>query len=210
VGGVAFEGTTVPVVDGSRLLLYTDGLVESRDSDLDDGMAALLKAFRDGVAPLDPLCDLLLAATGRDDGHHDDVALLVAELSGLTADRVATWRLSGGGETVSDARAWVCSRLAAWGLPGLAESAELLAGELVTNALRHASGPIVLHVLLLDEMVTLAVHDSEAPLPRLRKVRDGDEGGRGLQLVASMSSRWGARPTATGKVVWCDLPRPRT
>jgi anti-sigma regulatory factor (Ser/Thr protein kinase) len=101
-------------------------------------------------------------------------------------------------------------RLVDWGLPGLAEVAELLASELVTNALRHASGPIELQVLLLDEMVTLAVRDSETPLPRLRRGGESDESGRGLQLVASLSGRWGARPTATGKVVWCDVPRPRT
>jgi hypothetical protein len=210
VGGVAFESTTVPVADGSRLLLYTDGLVESRDADLDDGLAALTRAFRDADGPLDPVCDLLLAATGRDDGHQDDVALLVAELSGLTADRVASWRLVGGSESVSEARAWVCSQITGWELPGLAEPAALLASELLTNALRHASGPIELQALLLDEMVTLAVRDAEAPLPRLRRVGESDEGGRGLQLVASLSSRWGARPTAAGKVVWCDLPRPRT
>jgi anti-sigma regulatory factor (Ser/Thr protein kinase) len=104
----------------------------------------------------------------------------------------------------------VCSQITGWELPGLAEPAALLASELVTNALRHASGPIELQALLLDEMVTLAVRDAEAPLPRLRRVGESDEGGRGLQLVASLSSRWGARPTAAGKVVWCDLPRPRT
>jgi hypothetical protein len=210
VGGVAFESTTVPIADGSRLLLYTDGLVESRGTDLDDGLAAMTGAFRESSGPLDPVCDHLLAMTGRDDGHDDDVALLVAELSGLDADRVGTWRLAGGGESVAEARAWVRTRLDDWGLGSLGEPGELLTSELVTNALRHASGPIELTALLLDEMVTLAVRDAEAPLPRLRRVGDADEGGRGLQLVAALSSRWGARPTAAGKVVWCELPRPRT
>jgi hypothetical protein len=210
VGGVAFEGSTVPVADGSRLLLYTDGLVESRDVDLDAGLTALAETFADSSGPLDPVCERLLAANGRGDGHDDDIALLVAELSGLDEDRVATWRLAGGVESVSEARAWVRDRLCTWGLGVLAEPAELLASELVTNALRHASGPIELQVLLLDEIVNLAVRDAEAPLPRLRRVADSDEGGRGLQLVALLSSRWGARPTAAGKVVWCDLPRPRT
>ena len=49
--------------------------------------------------------------------------------------------------------------------------------------------------------------DADQPLPRLRKAKEGDEGGRGLQLVATLSARWGARPTAEGKVVWCELPR---
>ena len=53
------------------------------------------------------------------------------------------------------------------------------------------------------------VSDADQPLPRLRKVDDADEGGRGLQLVSMLASRWGARPTVGGKVVWCELPRPR-
>jgi hypothetical protein len=210
VGGVAFESATVSVADGSRLLLYTDGLVESRDLDLDDGLTTLTAAFRASRGPLDPVCEQLLAATGRDDGHDDDVALLVAELHGLPAERVASWSLTGGGECVSVARAWVRDLFAGWRMESHSELAELLASELVTNALRHAGGPVELQALLLDEIVTLAVRDSVAPLPRLRRVGEGDEGGRGLQLVSSLSSRWGSRPTATGKVVWCDLPRPRT
>lgn len=210
VGGVAFEGATVPVADGSRLLLYTDGLVESREVDLGDGLMLLEQTFARCSGPLDPVCDQLLESTGRGDSYDDDVALLVAELSGLESDRVATWRMPGGVESVGVSRAWVRERLEGWGLPSLVELAELLVSELVTNALRHASGPIQLTVLLLDEIVTLAVRDAETPLPRLRRVGDGDEGGRGLQLVATLASRWGARPTAGGKVVWCDLPRPRT
>jgi len=52
-------------------------------------------------------------------------------------------------------------------------------------------------------------NDADQPLPRLRKAKEADEGGRGLQLVAMLSARWGARPTAEGKVVWCELPRSR-
>jgi serine phosphatase RsbU (regulator of sigma subunit)/anti-sigma regulatory factor (Ser/Thr protein kinase) len=209
VGGVAFESTTVEVADGSRLLLYTDGLVESRDADIDVGLGRLAEALADGPVGLDPLCDHLLVALGRDGDHDDDVALLVAELAGLDRDRIATWRLDGGVEAVSDARGWVGETLLGWDLEPLAELAELLASELLTNALRHARGPIVLTVLLLDEIVSLGVSDGDQPLPRLRKVSDTDEGGRGLQLVSMLASRWGARATADGKVVWCDLPRPR-
>jgi serine phosphatase RsbU (regulator of sigma subunit)/anti-sigma regulatory factor (Ser/Thr protein kinase) len=210
VGGVPFESITIAVADGSRLVLYTDGLVESRDADIDDGLRRLELALADGPAGLDPLCDHLLAALGRDKDDDDDVALLVAEVSGLDESRVATWKLGGGLETVSQARAWARGVVASWDVEPLAELAELLVSELVTNALRHASGPIELTALLLDEIITLAVSDADQPLPRLRKVNDADEGGRGLQLVSMLASRWGARPTAEGKVVWCDLPLPRT
>ncbi|MCY7374172.1 MAG: SpoIIE family protein phosphatase [Spirochaetaceae bacterium] len=209
VGGVAFESVTIDIVDGSRLLLYTDGLVESRDTDIDDGLATLSLAFEDGSHDLEWLCDHLLVATGRDDGHNDDIALLVAEVSGLHRDRVATWTFRGGVESVAGARVWVRKHLEAWQLVPLVELGELLVTELVTNALRHASGPIELTALLLDEIVTLAVRDGGTPLPRPRKVSESDEGGRGLHLVSVLAARWGARPTAKGKVVWCDLPLPR-
>ena len=209
VGGVAFESVTLPVRDGSRLLLYTDGLVESREIDLDDGLSKLADTFGRPAIALEPLCDELLAATGRDSRHDDDVALIVAEISGLEAGRVASWQLTGGVESVGAARAWAVARFAEWGLESLADLAELLVSEIVTNALRHAAGPIELTILLLDEIITIAVEDAAAPLPRLRRVTDADEGGRGLQLVSTLSARWGARPTAEGKVVWCDLTRPR-
>ena len=209
VGGVAFESTTVPVGDGARLLLYTDGLVESKGEDIDRALDDLAVALRTDDGPLDLLCDKLLAATGRHDGHDDDVALLVAELHGLDPHRVATWVTDCRVESVALARTWVRGTLQTWRLPALTEVAELLVSELVTNAMRHASGPVELTVLLLDEVVTFSVRDAEAPLPRLRRAADSDEGGRGLHLVSLLTTRWGSRPTETGKVVWCELPRPR-
>jgi serine phosphatase RsbU (regulator of sigma subunit)/anti-sigma regulatory factor (Ser/Thr protein kinase) len=209
VGGVPFESTTVRVEDGARLALYTDGLVESRDVDIDDGLRRLARSIADGPADLEALCDHVLADLGRDEDHDDDIALLVADLHGLEDERVATWHLSGGVEEVAVARAWVRRQLVDWDLDAVGELAELLVSELVTNALRHASRPTTLTALLLDEIVTLAVSDADTPLPRLRKVSDADEGGRGLQLVAMLAARWGARPTPDGKVVWCDLPLPR-
>jgi serine phosphatase RsbU (regulator of sigma subunit)/anti-sigma regulatory factor (Ser/Thr protein kinase) len=209
VGGVPFESTTVRVEDGSRLALYTDGLVESRDVDIDDGLRRLSRSVADGPSDLEALCDHVLADLGRDEDHDDDIALLVAGLHGLDDDRVATWHLSGGVEEVAAARAWVRRQLAAWDVGAVGELAELMVSELVTNALCHASRPTTVTALLLDEVVTLAVSDADTPLPRLRQVSDADEGGRGLQLVAMLAARWGARPTPDGKVVWCDLPLPR-
>jgi anti-sigma regulatory factor (Ser/Thr protein kinase) len=208
VGGVPFESTTVRVEDGSRLALYTDGLVESRDVDIDDGLRRLARSVAAGPADLEALCDHVLSDLGRDEDHDDDIALLVADLHGLDRRRVARWRLVGDVEEVAAARAWVRQQLLVWEVDEIGEVAELLVSELVTNALRYATRPITLTALLLDEVVSLAVDDGDTPLPRLRKVSDADEGGRGLQLVAMLASRWGARPTPDGKVVWCDLPLP--
>lgn len=208
VGGVPYESHTVAVPDGARLMLYTDGLVESRQSDIDEGLDQLAEAFTTGPADLDALCDHVLAALGRGNGHDDDVAVLVAELCGLDDARSRSWRLTGEESEVALARRQVREALTGWGLDGLGDTAELLVSELVTNALRYASGPVELQALLLDEVVTFAVCDGDAPLPRLRRSTFEDEGGRGLQLVASLASRWGARATPNGKVVWCELTRP--
>ena len=94
VGGVPFEAAPASVQDGARLLLYTDGLIESRGADLDDGLAALAAAFVAGPAALDPLCDHVLDVLGRADGHDDDVAMLVAELRGLEPWRIVSWSLT--------------------------------------------------------------------------------------------------------------------
>jgi hypothetical protein len=52
------------------------------------------------------------------------------------------------------------------------------------------------------------VLDSSGALPRLRQAAADEESGRGLQVVRQLSQRWGARRTATGKVVWCEQPLP--
>lgn len=208
VGGVPYEASTIQISDGARLLLYTDGLVEARNSDIDRGLEALLRAVPGAPEGLQELCDHLLAELGRDSAHDDDVALLVARLNGLDDGRVACWQLGAEGSQVAVARAEVRKVLEAWGLRQVADSAELVVSELVTNAVRHATGPIELQVLLLDELVSFSVADAKTPLPRLRRTSFDDEGGRGLQLVSLLSHRWGARATPTGKVVWCDLLRP--
>jgi serine phosphatase RsbU (regulator of sigma subunit)/anti-sigma regulatory factor (Ser/Thr protein kinase) len=207
VGGVPFEAAPESVQDGSRLLLYTDGLIESRGADLDDGLAALAAAFVAAPTELEGLCDHVLDVLGRAQGHDDDVAMLVAELRGLEPARIVSWRLVGVDTEVAASRVRVREALVNWGLPRLVDTAELLVTELATNALRYGKAPFELQVLLLDDVVTFAVTDADPPLPRFRRSSYDDEGGRGLQLVATLASRWGARATTTGKVVWCELPR---
>ncbi len=209
VGGVPYEARTVSVADGSRLLLYTDGLVETRGSDIDEGLATLVDALASAPADLEALCDHLLHKLGRAaEGHNDDVALLVADVHGLDRDRIRCWPLGTAGSEVAVARSRAKAALNSWGLPQLADTAELVVSELVTNAMRHATGPVDVQVLLLDETVSFSVADAKTPLPRLRRTTFEDESGRGLQLVSLLSHRWGARATSRGKVVWCDLLRP--
>ncbi|KPI28308.1 SpoIIE family protein phosphatase [Streptomyces sp. NPDC048253] len=80
VGGIPFETTTVELAPGDLLVLYTDGLVETRLHPIDDRLAVLLSFLDDPGRPLEELCDLLLYGLRHPDDH-DDVALLMARTS---------------------------------------------------------------------------------------------------------------------------------
>lgn len=136
------------------------------------------------------------------------MALLVARTHTLGPERVARWDLPGDPAVVSRARTAVTERLAAWGLDELAFTTELVASELVTNAIRHATGPVQLR-LLRDRALICEVYDGSGTSPRLRRARTEDEGGRGLFLVAQLTERWGTRYTPEGKTIWTEQPLPR-
>lgn len=111
------------------------------------------------------------------------------------------------------ARAVVRGRLREWGLDSLTEITALLVSELVTNSLRHATGPIgvrLVRPVALDDVLLVEVSDPLPDLPRERTAHPEDESGRGLQLVAHSSRRWGTRPGRNaGKTVWFELAVPR-
>jgi len=75
--------------------------------------------------------------------------------------------------------------------------------ELVTNALRYASGQITVR-MVLERTLVCEVLDDSAALPRLKQAGGDDEAGRGLHVVGQLAQRWGTRRTAAGKVVWCE------
>ncbi|MFJ6118768.1 MULTISPECIES: ATP-binding protein [unclassified Streptomyces] len=94
-------------------------------------------------------------------------------------------------------------RLTEWGLEDLRDRTQLIVSELVTNAVRHSTGPIGLR-LIQHQVLTCEVFDTGANSPHLRHARAIDENGRGLFLVAQLSRRWGARSESGGKVVWAE------
>ncbi|MFJ2932490.1 SpoIIE family protein phosphatase [Streptomyces sp. NPDC087219] len=87
VGGVDFDSITVPLHPGDRLLLYTDGLVETRDDPIDERLDLLLNTLGPTNAPLDATCARLVDAMRRPDDP-DDVALLLAEIRRPRQDRL--------------------------------------------------------------------------------------------------------------------------
>ncbi|MFH8800129.1 SpoIIE family protein phosphatase [Streptomyces sp. NPDC017936] len=206
VGGEPFEEVEVELPEGALLALYTDGLVESRDHPLDEGLQAFVGALTDPSSPLEDVCDHVLHTL---DTHHgeDDIALLMARVQGLPAESVGDWTLPREPRSVGRAREYARAQLLAWDLEPLVDTAELLVSELVTNALRYGEGEIRLR-LLLDRTLVCEVWDAGLVQPRRRRARDTDEGGRGLQLVGLLSAAWGSRRTPRGKTVWFELPLP--
>lgn len=206
VGGEPFEEVEVELPEGALLALYTDGLVESRDHPLDEGLQAFVSALADPTQPLEDVCDHVLNTL---DTHHgeDDIALLMARVQGLPTESVGDWTLPREPRSVGRAREYARAQLLSWDMEPLVDTTELLVSELVTNALRYGEGEIRLR-LLLDRTLVCEVWDSGLVQPRRRRARDTDEGGRGLQLVGLLSAAWGSRRTPRGKTVWFELPLP--
>ncbi|WP_095756919.1 ATP-binding SpoIIE family protein phosphatase [Streptomyces xinghaiensis] len=212
VGGVDFEAVELDAPAGATLLLYTDGLVESRLRDVWTGIEQLREKLvatarltgPDHPPPLEPLCDEVLDMLGPGD-RDDDIALLAARFDGIPPSDVAYWFLDPQERAPSKARRLARRALARWGLEELSDSVELLVSEIVTNAVRYAERPITLRLLRTD-VLRCEVGDDVPQLPRLRQARPSDEGGRGLYLVNKVARRWGATRLSTGKVVWFELP----
>jgi serine phosphatase RsbU (regulator of sigma subunit) len=208
VGEGPIESKVFDIEDGSLFLLYTDGLVENRTRDIDDGLQRLQKIFSDGAPSrtLEELCKATLDGVYADQ-QRDDIAVLLARLSRIPADHHATWTLGRELTSVSQARTLIREPMERWGLEDMIPVTELLVSELVTNALRYSPGPVTLRIVREGALVC-EVGDNSAALPRLRQAGQDEENGRGLQVVSQFAQRWGARRTRTGKVVWCEQPLP--
>ncbi|NUK56527.1 ATP-binding SpoIIE family protein phosphatase [Streptomyces lunaelactis] len=212
VGGVDFEAVELDAPAGATLLLYTDGLVESRLRDVWTGIEQLRERLAataqltgpDHSPPLEALCDDVLDVLGPGD-RDDDIALLAARFDGIAPSDVAYWFLEPEDAAPGRARRLARRALARWGLEELSDSVELLVSEVVTNAVRYAERPVTLRLLRTD-VLRCEVGDDSPQLPRQRRARDTDEGGRGLFLVNRLARRWGATRLSTGKVVWFELP----
>ncbi|MGC0411816.1 serine phosphatase RsbU (regulator of sigma subunit) [Streptomyces sp. SAI-195] len=213
VGGVDFEAVELDAPAGATLLLYTDGLVESRLRDVWTGIEQLRERLAataqltgpDHPPPLEALCDEVLDMLGPGD-RDDDIALLAARFDGIAPSDVAYWFLEPEDAAPGKARRLARRALARWGMEDLTDSVELLVSEVVTNAVRYASKPVTLRLLRTD-VLRCEVGDDVPQLPRLRQARATDEGGRGLYLVNRLARRWGATRLSTGKVVWFELNR---
>ncbi|MEV0494526.1 SpoIIE family protein phosphatase [Streptomyces atratus] len=204
LGGLPFETAERRLAESSVLALYTDGLIEAPGRDVDAGLDRLSRTMAGPTRPLEQLCDAVVASLVSE-RRSDDAALLLARTRVLESGRVVSWELPADPSQVAHARALTTRQLAIWGLEPLAFTTELMVSELVTNAIRHARGPIALRLIHTAALIC-EVSDGSLSAPHLRRARTSDEGGRGLFLVAQLASRWGARYDRDGKTIWAEQP----
>lgn len=209
VGDVLFEQSTSPVPPGATLVLYTDGLIETPDCDIEDRVRQLTSTCSSLLTTrtpgLDTAADRILSALRPDaEGHDDDVTLLLVQLPAAPLAS-ATMELSTRPESVQEGRAFLAKTLTAWGCQEKTDDARLLLSELLTNAVQHARGPVTLHVCRTAAELTIEVSDGSCHLPEPRRAEEDAESGRGLNLVRFLADSWGARPTDEGKRTWFTL-----
>lgn len=208
VGGVLYEQTSAEIPAGATLVLYTDGLIETPGSDIEDQLAQLTDVLSDlfTTAPdLEVAADRVLAALLPDaEGHNDDVTLLLTQLPDAPLAAVTT-DLPAVPDSVPEGRAFLTKALTSWDCTTTADDARLLLSEILTNAVQHAQGPLGLHLCRTATELTVEVSDHSPHLPQPRLAAEDDESGRGLILVRALADTWGVRPTDEGKTTWFTL-----
>ncbi|MFJ8724636.1 ATP-binding protein [Streptomyces sp. NPDC093269] len=209
--GISATGSRLPAFRRAGLASIRQGVPESPwmrgepvDVPADSPFTAVLRA---GKPRLEPVLDTGagtwidsvpgLARRVRENGMHSIMIVPIRARRALPRDRSA----------VRHARRLAAHQLTQWGLEGLADATRLIVSELVTNAVRHGTGPIELR-LVRHRVLTCEVSDTAAFIPRPHRARTTDENGRGLFLVTNLSRRWGARSTSGGKVVWAEQELP--
>ncbi|MFE9257777.1 SpoIIE family protein phosphatase [Streptomyces sp. NPDC006879] len=210
-GTLAYPVTTVELDPGETLLLCTDGLVEQPGADLDDGIQLLTSLVRSGPFDLQSLADQLCEIVD-DRGGDDDMALL------LLRRRIGDAPRSGGRlqqhvaqsdpEALSHARHMIRAAVRAWGARERADEIELVADELITNALMHTDGPAIVTIRVLtdsERRLRVDVEDGSSALPRRREAGEQGVSGRGLLLVDRLADLWGVESRGSGKCVWCEF-----
>ncbi|MEU9664554.1 SpoIIE family protein phosphatase [Streptomyces bobili] len=213
-GRLDYPVATLELDPGHTLLLCTDGLVEQPGADLDDGMRALAELIATGPDDVRGLADRLIEVA-EERGGDDDVALLLLRRHPPDAPQAGS-RLQqhvapGDPEALTQARHLIRAAVRTWGAQERSDDVELVADELVTNALMHTEGAAIVTLRLLtggSRRLRVEVEDSSSALPRRREAGDSGVSGRGLLLVELLSDVWGVEARGGGKCVWCEFAMP--
>ncbi|MEV1081239.1 SpoIIE family protein phosphatase [Streptomyces sp. NPDC050211] len=210
-GRLEYPVGTIELDPGHTLLLCTDGLVEQPGADLDDGMQTLVAMIKTGPDDVHDLAERLIDVA-EERGGGDDVALLLLRRRTLdtpqSGGRLQQHVAPGDPEALTQARHMIRAAVLAWGARERADEIELVADELITNALMHTEGSAVVTLRVLtatDRRLRVDVEDSSSALPRRRDAGESGVSGRGLLLVDLLTDVWGVEARGGGKCVWCEF-----
>ncbi|MGW7257452.1 SpoIIE family protein phosphatase [Streptomyces sp. NPDC054834] len=213
-GRLEYPVSTVELDPGQTLLLCTDGLVEQPGADLDDGLRTLTALVESGPDDVRDLADRLIDVA-EERGGDDDVALLLLRRRSRdlprTGGRLQQHVAPGDPEALRLARHMIRAAVRAWGIGERADEIELVADELITNALMHTEGSAIVTLRVLsgiDRRVRVEVEDSSSALPRRLDAGESGVSGRGLLLVDRLADAWGVEARGGGKCVWCEFTVP--
>lgn len=213
-GRLAYPVGTIELDPGHTLILCTDGLVEQPGADLDDGVQVLTALVASGPQDVWKLADLLIEVA-EERGGDDDVALLLLRRRGADAPqsggRLHQHVAPGDPEALGQARHMIRAAVRAWGAADRSDDVELVADELITNALMHTEGAAIVTLRVVsdtDRRLRVEVEDSSSALPRRRDAGDSGVSGRGLLLVDLLTDVWGVEARGGGKCVWCEFVVP--
>jgi serine phosphatase RsbU (regulator of sigma subunit)/anti-sigma regulatory factor (Ser/Thr protein kinase) len=202
-------GADVPLPPGATLVLCTDGLVESRRTTAEEGLAQLADHLdslrRNSDQPRDLATGIVAAMT--EVGADDDRALLLITSTVGRAVRSAHMPLPADARAPAQARRWLAELLAEWAVPGaVRDDAVLCLSEIVTNAVIHTRTGARAAAVLDGRQLVVTVSDS-GQRGRAERVDHNHEdvGGRGLTVVDALCSRWGSEQRSDGTTVWFEL-----
>ena len=194
---------------GDALVLYTDGVTErhagTRFFD-EEGLTSVLNRCVGFTASVIAERIELASRAFVEDAPRDDLAIVVLRVpETLAATSATSTDLPVDLTAPRLARRFVIAALDAWRSSASPDIAALLASELVTNSVVHASGPLRVAVEAVEGGVRVTVYDTSAVTPQVRDPGPESTSGRGMLLVDRLARRWGTDVTATGKAVWFEL-----
>jgi PAS domain S-box-containing protein len=213
-GSLEYPVGAMELAPGQSLVLCTDGLVEQPGADLDDGMRALIEFIADGPEDVRQLADRLIDLA-EERGGDDDVALLVLRRRVMTerqpVGRIQQHVAPGDPEALIRARHRIRDAVRSWGARERSYEIELVADELITNALMHTEGAAIVTLRVLngtDRRLRVEVEDSASTMPHRREAGEQGLSGRGLLLVDRLTDVWGVEARGGGKCLWCEFVVP--
>jgi anti-sigma regulatory factor (Ser/Thr protein kinase) len=198
-------------------MLYSDGLTAWSAIGPAAGARTLLSSgSRQAGSDLEHLADHLIAEDSSTRLRRDDAVLLLARYEGAHGDgaprtgslHIRRRDLHG----VKAARNFVDDRLSSWGLTAISDDLQLIASEIVTNALIHACSDVDVRLRALADHIRLEVRDSDSnpPIPSPLALSEEEnaqaEHGRGLLIVEALAGPWNSSPNGRGKTVSLDMP----